>query len=258
MKVFDIIVDTSFSGYENTDVEHSLWAFLIFLHQTNQIINSDDYIFNRDKHSISVRVVCPEPNSLLLENTIAYVKDAKHKLETITQHPLRYQEVGAEPQYINYRVPENSSCYILRYGGFSPLLCGDTFKPIPLYRIPATHHDNKCYDNLCSWERNYKHLYGLWLSGSVCEAFAQKQLQDHHSKLSILGRELCQRIEDLTGKSTYYFLFNYRAWSKAQDLARKCPATGSKWLISGKTASDPIAFKCDTSRLVSELSANCR
>jgi predicted nucleic acid-binding Zn ribbon protein len=255
MKVFDIFLDTLHCGYENTDIEHGLWTFLAFLRQTNQIIN-DDYVFTRIGSSVRVSVVCPEPDSLTRQNTIAYVNDAKQALETMTHSALRYAEAGVEPQYANYRVPENSSHYILRQGGFSPLLCGDTCKPIPLYRIPPTHHDAKCYDNLRGWERNYQHLYGLWLKGDVCEAFALKQLQDHQSALSVLGRDLCRHIEDLTGKPTYYFLFNYRGWSKAKDRARKCPVTGNDWLIEGKTASDAIAFKCDASRLVSELSAN--
>jgi predicted nucleic acid-binding Zn ribbon protein len=131
-------------------------------------------------------------------------------------------------------------------------------KPIPLYHIPPTHHDSKCYDNLKSWERNYQRLYGLWLNGEVCEQFALRQLQDPRSKLSQMGREMCQRIEDLTGKPTYYFLLNYRRWTKAKDNTRKCPLTGKDWLLESKTSSDPIAFKCEESRLVSELSANCR
>ena len=36
----------------------------------------------------------------------------------------------------------------------------------------------------------------------------------------------------------------------------KCPITGNDWYIKGATASDFIAFKCDESRLVSELSTN--
>jgi predicted nucleic acid-binding Zn ribbon protein len=255
MKVFDIIIDISKSGYEDTEIEHILWTYLVFLNNTSQITN-DDYIFTKSGDTVRVRVVCPEPDSLFVESTTTYVKQARQKLEQLIGFPIRYKEVGTEPQASNYRVPQNSSFYILRYGWFSPLICGDTFTPIPLYYIPPTHHDGLCYDNLHTWERNYKRLYGLWLSGLVGERFALKQMQHFDSIISLVGRELCQRIEDLTGKPTYYFLFNYRGWSKAQDLARKCPITGQEWILPGKTSSDYIAFKCDESRLVSELSAN--
>jgi predicted nucleic acid-binding Zn ribbon protein len=258
MNVFDIIIDISKSGYEDTELEHNLWDYLVFLNDTCQITN-DDYIFTKSGDTIRVRVVCPEADTLFIENTTSYVKQARQKLEQLIGCPIRYEKVGTEPQVRNYRIPQNSSFYILYYGDFSPLICGDTLKPIPLYCIPPTHDDGLCYDNLHTWERSYKRLYGLWINGLVGERFALKQMQNADSILSQAGRELCQRIEDLTGKPTYYFLFNYRGWSKAQDLARKCPVTGQDWIIPGKTSSDDyIAFKCDESRLVSELSANVR
>jgi len=65
-------------------------------------------------------------------------------------------------------------------------------------------------------------------------------------------------LPELTGVPTYYFLFNYRTWTTKEDRERKCPITGNDWLIEGKTDDDFIAFKCDESRLVSELSTNTK
>ncbi|MFD1143005.1 DUF2310 family Zn-ribbon-containing protein [Larkinella insperata] len=64
-----------------------------------------------------------------------------------------------------------------------------------------------------------------------------------------------QRIVESTGIPTYYFLLNYRNWGRTKDHARKCPLTGQDWLIEGATINDFIGFKCDESRLVSELSS---
>ena len=136
-----------------------------------------------------------------------------------------------------------------------PLICGDTHTEIPLYKIPKTDHNGDDYDNLFFWNKNYNRLHGLWF-GSEYEAFAEEQMQDPYSSISKAGRALCTLIEKLTGVPTYYFLHNYRPWSKEKDKQRKCPITGNDWRIEGKTSSDYIAFKCDESRLVSELSTN--
>jgi predicted nucleic acid-binding Zn ribbon protein len=256
MKVFDIVLDLSKSGYADSDIEDKLWTLLCALTRTGQIIN-DNYIFIHKGDRMRVSVVCPEPDSLSIDQPIDYVSQAWQKLAAATGAEVRYEEIGVEPQFANYQVPQHSSFYILRYGAFSPVVCGDTFKPIPLYKIPPTHPDGKCYDNLRSWERNYRQIYGLWINGEICEDFFQQQMQDPTSELSAIGRNLCQIIERLTGQPTYYFLLNYRDWSVAEDLARLCPLTGREWLLAGKSADDAIAFKCDESRLVSELSHNC-
>ena len=136
-----------------------------------------------------------------------------------------------------------------------PLICGDTHTEIPLYKIPRTDHDGDDYDNLFFWNKNYDRLYGLWLS-SKYEVFAEEQMQDAYSSISKAGRKLATLVEKLTGVPTYYFLLNYRSWSEEKDKERKCPITGNDWLIKGAKIHDYIAFKCDESRLVSELSAN--
>ena len=44
-------------------------------------------------------------------------------------------------------------------------------------------------------------------------------------------------------------------WTKAEDMEQKCPLTGQDWLLPANTY-HYIDFKCDESRLVSELSQN--
>ncbi|MEE9439692.1 MAG: DUF2310 family Zn-ribbon-containing protein [Saprospiraceae bacterium] len=125
-----------------------------------------------------------------------------------------------------------------------------------MYSIPRTDHAGTDYDNIIFWHQDYKRLHGLWLSSGSYESFAQEQLQDILSPINKRGREICSVIEKLTGVPTFYFLFNYRSVSVVEDKQWKCPITGNNWYINGKSSSNFIAFKCDESRLVSELSSN--
>ncbi len=257
MPVFDITLDLSRCGYEDSEVEHALWSWLVCLHSAGQITN-DDYVFVWKDTTLRVTVVCPEREALFIKTPMKYARQQRARLEAITGGGITFEEAGMEPQEGAYEVPRRSSFYILRSGWFSPLICGDTFRPVPLYLIPPTDPDGDSYDNVRTWEYSYRRLYGLWLNGTVGEQFALRQMQDPRSTLSSIGRDLCHRIETLTGTPTYYFLMNDRHWSRKQDLSRKCPLTGKAWRIEGATTSDFIAFKCDASRLVSELSPSCR
>ena len=257
MKVFDIIIDVSKSGFEDSELEHHLWDLLSFLYDTRQIVN-DEYQFVRSGDSVRVSVACPEPSALMMTPPTRFIADKWAAIEALTQAKIEITQIGTDPNQAGYVIPQNPSFYILRQGWFSPLLCGDTGKPIPLYRIPPTNPDGDCYDNLRFWEKAYHRLYGLWIGSGVGERFALGQMQDHQSALSQQGRALCERIEALTGTPTYYHLFNYRGWSEKQDQARLCPVTGKLWRIEGSSTADFIAFKSDEARLVSELSFNCR
>lgn len=258
MPIFDIVLDISRSGYEETELEHLFWTYVANLYDTRQIAN-EDVVITRAADRVSARVVCPEVGSLFIETQPAHIGIVAKKIEVLTGRKIGYERAGIAPNMARYSGVARSSFYILRWGHFSPLLCGDTFRPIPLYEIPPasddpTWHDN--YDDINAWARTYRWLYGLWTGSSVGEDFAQRQMQDHRSELSKEGRRLCRRIEEMTGVPTFYFLINYRAWSTSKDEARRCPETGEDWQIAGRTAYHPIAFKCDASRLVSELSAN--
>jgi predicted nucleic acid-binding Zn ribbon protein len=256
MQVLSLEIDVAQSGFDGTPVEDRFWCLLGMLYDTRQII-ADTHCIVRNSDRISVQVTVPEPDALTRETT-DYVRQAWRDLETLTGKPIALVLVGTVIADDAVAPHAASPFYILRYGWWSPLICGATHKPIPLYRIPPTNPDGLCYDNMRFWENTYKRLYGLWLGSGVGEQFALKQMQAHDSQLSAQGRALCRRIEDLTGIPTYYFLFNYRGWSTAHDHARLCPETGNEWRIEGATASDFIAFKSDTARLVSELSTNCR
>ncbi len=252
MYAFDIKLKNNNPEYKELAEDMSTYIFL--LERTGQVLKNRE-ISVVDKNIISTPVLCPEIDSYKAENSTQYVLNAVNRLEQKSSSKIVYIQTGRAAEYPDYKVPENSSYYILRDQWVSPIVCGDTFKSVPLYKIPYTYHDGIGYDDIVFWQNNYERLYGLWTS--VYESFALGELQNVHSELNKIGRELCAKIEKLTGVPTYLFLFNDRDWSKQQDLDRKCPLTGNDWRISDEFSSGAINFKCDESRLVSELSPSC-
>ncbi|MCF6236025.1 MAG: Zn-ribbon-containing protein [Gammaproteobacteria bacterium] len=259
MYAFDIIIKNKrFKEKHNQQYEDWIdWAYdyVFHLDRTGQIIKKDHPIIVDDL-TLRVPVICPEKDSLFLKYCSEYSLDLIEKIEKNTGSTIESIFTGRDAGNPNYTVPENSSYYILRNGWESPLLCGDTHRPIPLYRFPGTDHNGVDYDNIYFWNQDFERLSGLWLSSGAYEAFTQEQMQNPFSSINKSGRKLCALVEKLTAVPTYYFLFNYRDGSQKQDQQRKCPITGNDWLIADKTSSDFIAFKCDESRLVSELSTN--
>ena len=170
--------------------------------------------------------------------------------------PIQFTPSGNNPRFTPYLDDVKPSFYVLNFSGYSPLVNGDSKERIPLYKIPHTYHDNACYNDIQFWNNNYNRIYGLWFNGAVGEQFARQQMQDPNSALSKQGRAVCQRIEEVTGMPTYYYLFNYRKRTRQQDLAWKCPLTGKDWLIEVDKRSHFMAFRCEESRLVSTFTRN--
>ena len=254
MFTFDIVLDFSSTGYQPEVVEH-LEYLMGCLYRSRQIVN-EDWCFVQDPISLRVSVTCPELNSLDPQNSTLYAKNWLSKIEIALQMPVRFVPTGHDPRYPFYVEQGKPSFYILNFEGYSPLLNGDSNEPVPLYKIPFTYHDDACYDDIRFWSYNYESVYGLWFNGAVGEQFALRQMQDVDSALSKQGRAVCQRIEEVTGVPTYYFLFNYRRRSLKQDGAWKCPLCGKEWLVASAKSSDDIAFRCSESRLMSRFSQN--
>jgi predicted nucleic acid-binding Zn ribbon protein len=223
------------------------------LHKTNQIENKERQ-FEPIENGLSVILFCPEKNSFETAYSTQYAKQWRAKLETELECNFEFNYIGTDPEYGEAFIPESSDFFILKTGEYSSLLDGDTFDPIPLYKIPFTY-DGETYTDINWWERNYIRVEGLWFSGEVGGKWSEDQLQNHDSELSEQGRACAKKIEEVTKVPTYYFLFNYRVGQEADKL-RKCPGCGGDWLINGKTSDDLYGFKCDSCRLVSELTSN--
>ncbi len=202
-----------------------------------------------------MNLYCPEKDSLNDKYLSAYGRDLRKKIENDFNVRIKPEYAGIDPGIPSTPIPSVSNFYILGSRDWSPLLDGETLEPVPIYRIPFTNQDTESYDDLYSWERNYKNIEDTWLIGEAGENQAKNQLRNYDSELNRQGMTIRKKIEELTAIPTYYFLFNYRARGKIKDKKRKCPGCGADWLIEGKTFNDCYAFKCDRCRLVSGLSS---
>ena len=171
---------------------------------------------------------------------------------------------GRDPQWwiIDDDVPErfpdwhdSSTLYLFTHAfdDASPICCGDSGEPIPVYLLPISDQDRQ---GLYSWAGSYKDLDNVWLASGALEIPAYKQLADPTSDLSVTGRELCVRIENATKKPTYYYLTRY--WGRNDgEATRPCPLCGGEWRLSDQnedmTPFHKFQFKCDGCRLVSRI-----
>lgn len=223
------------------------------LYGTNQITNEERQ-YERIENGLSVRLICPEKESYLDNNTNFYALEWKKRIEEELECKFEFNYIGLDPEFEQTEIPEHREFLILKSGGFSPVIEGKSLNPIPLYQLPYTYQDGKCFSDINSWDNNYIRVRGLWFNGAVGERWAQNQLQNHNSELSKQGIKCCQKIEKVTGIPTYYFLFSYRAWGQKKERERKCPNCGGDWLVENKTSDDFYAFQCHDCRLISELS----
>jgi len=133
----------------------------------------------------------------------------------------------------------------------SPICCGDTGRPIPLYLLPITQHTR---ESIYFWARSYNYHDNIWLGSAALEIPAYKQLADPISDLSVTGRELSADVERATKTPTFYFMHRY--WGRNDgEAVRPCPVCGGKW-HSSETATDRqpfhrFHFRCKRCRLVS-------
>ena len=255
MFTFDLVINLANLSFE--DIRYESENLLLYLRGSSQIINQD-HQFILEKNQLSMPVTCPQPNSLDARYCPKFVLHCLEQLQTKTQMPLEIRPTGRAADRLTYQVPVGSSSYILFGKGFSPVICGDTFQEIPLYLLPSLNPEGDGYQDLNLWHSAYQCLDDLWLVSEYGERYALQQLQQVGSPFAEQGRRLCQRIEQLTGVPTYYFLSNRRGWSETQDRAQRCPLTGEEWLLDGSTFNDVIGFRCRESRLVSELSSMVR
>jgi predicted nucleic acid-binding Zn ribbon protein len=132
----------------------------------------------------------------------------------------------------------------------SCLCCGDCFRPVPLYAVPATY-DREYYDVLC-WQSDYQACDQLQMGCSTGERFALREMSQVDSSLSQRGREICGKIEAGTGLPVFYYLHRYRGKSKRFERERRCPGCGEPWLLE-EPLHELFDFQCSPCRLLSNI-----
>ncbi|PWV56420.1 DUF2310 family Zn-ribbon-containing protein [Chitinophaga sp. S165] len=225
---------------------HDADFFIRSLRSNGQLVSINDvFLFQED--SVWLHVQCLKKDSLDERYNSDYVNQWTSILMERYNVTISYKYVGEHLVSVSTAEIDSSSSLILYWGGASPIRSGDNFDQIPLYNFPYTNTRYRSYDDINSWSRSYEEIDGLWFRGSMGEKRFHNYLSDIKSPLTKQGRSICTKLEELTGKPSYYYLFNYD--SKKNE--HRCPSCGGEWQLENKLL-EKFDLKCDHCRLVSE------
>lgn len=222
--------------------------FIRSLRSNGQLVSRND-VFVSNHQSVAIHVRCPHTDSLDSQYNSEHVNHWINVLMERHGVNISYQFAGEDLAPIASTDVASSNSFILYWGGSSPIRSGDNFAPIPLYHFPYTNTKQRSYDDINSWSKTYEEIDGLWFRGTLGEQQFQSYLTDIQSPLTRQGREICSRLEQLTGKPSYYYLFN----TTSKDLEHNCPSCGGSWQLDNKILSR-FDRKCEPCRLISETS----
>ncbi|MEE2001707.1 DUF2310 family Zn-ribbon-containing protein [Alkalimonas sp. MEB108] len=138
----------------------------------------------------------------------------------------------------------------------SPLRCSEHFAPVPLFRLGAEKHSD--YEDFIRWQLQYQALDEIQMQQQrVLPKSAENALQQLHSKLNRQGRRLARRVEQLSGKACYYYLYSGSSPDCQLEASKVCPGCGSDWQLSDHWHG-LFQFRCDNCRLVSNIAWDCQ
>jgi predicted nucleic acid-binding Zn ribbon protein len=244
---------------DEAEVSQGVYGLLASLSQNGQILAADVPVTYTDSEC-RVVVSCPETTSLQLRHANKYVR---RDLSDLRSHGLQKPIVRVLGRGIES--PAADPCkrplwYVLMtnyLSNESPLMCGEHYLPVPLYRAPHTYAADPSYFDVRCWQREWKCCDELQMQCGGGERFGTRQIADVRSPLAAAGRDLCRRIEKLSGVPSYYYLYRGDGRSAAAERRRPCPGCGRKWLLS-EPLHGVIDFKCNRCRLVSNLAWGLR
>ena len=218
-----------------------------------QVLGNEN-IYAQAKNAFKMYLYIPEKDSL----------DKKYNNKYLDKDFIKLKEVGlANPKVkiIDEKSQDDELCdckkpssYILfttYVALYTSLRCKKCFGTVPLYKIPKIYDDSEYYPLIC-WQSDYRSCDSLQMNCSVGEKFALKQLGSLDSQLTKDGLKVCKKIEEVTNIKTYYYLYKSKAKSKKQELLRRCPSCGKKWLLK-KTLHSLFDFECKRCKLLSNI-----
>jgi predicted nucleic acid-binding Zn ribbon protein len=220
--------------------------FIRSLRSNGQLVSRNDVFLFQD-NVVTTHVRCLRKDSLDERHNSDYVNQWTTIMMERYGVTITYKYVGEDLAPVATADGASSNSYILYWGGPSPVRSGDTFRQIPLYQLPYTNTRHRSYDDINSWANSYEEIDGLWFRGTMGEKRFHNYLSDIKSPLTKQGREICSKLEELTGKPSYYYLFNY----DSKKMAQHCPSCGADWQLDSKLL-EKFDLKCDDCRLVSE------
>ncbi len=250
------ITEITFECFDNTTfeaVDKAINGLLEAWRYNGQILGREFPLLFLDG-AFQVRLVCPEKDSLHPKYHSLEVKQALAKLAdaflTAPKIKLLGQDINSEASS-----PTLAKNWQILYTTYvhtcSPLRCGDTFMPIPLYKIPAVFNGNQ--KAIIKWQTQWQACDEIQMAGTFkAELAALAEIQDVKAGLFRTGWDLRGQIECLTQMPTYYYQYHLGEKDIESAKARRCPMCKGDWRLT-EPLHEFIYFKCDDCRLVSNL-----
>lgn len=254
MYVVEITFDC-FSDTQIVDVERAINGLMDALRYHGQILGRE-FPIAMNKGRFSVRVVCPEKDSLHPRFYSSQVKTAVLKLSAAGLLSPKIKVLGLDIN--SEQSAENTHpSWQLLYSTFvhisSPLRCGQTFSPIPLYKIPSIANED--HQALIKWQTQWQSCDEIQMIGGCQAEFAAlDEIQKVDSLLFQQGIKLRCDIEQITKIPTYYYQYRVGGNDLLDEQQRLCPMCGSADWQLDVPLHDIFHFKCISCRLVSNLS----
>ncbi|WP_299020369.1 Zn-ribbon-containing protein [uncultured Photobacterium sp.] len=251
------VVELQFECFDNTTisaVDMTVNSLLDALRYNGQILGREFPIV-MDDGIFRVRVVCPEQDSLHPQFHSDSVKACLNRLgQACLLNPkikVLGRDINSEAAAENLS-PSWQVIYTTYVHTCSPLRCGDTLMPIPLYRIgPTLNGDHKA---VVKWQTEWQACDEIQMAGGCqAEHAALHEIRDVESDLFRRGWDLRGRIEYITKIPTYYYQYQVGGDSLEAEQRRPCPKCGSEWHLD-EPLHGIFHFKCDNCRIVSNLS----
>lgn len=212
-------------------MEHLVYDLLGAWYLNGQTLNNN-YVYVKGGTYISY-ISTDDTDSLDEKYANEYVKEAMGKVS----YNIKY--CGELTESEGCCSCKNPSCYELYTNTYnaSPIICGDCWRPVPLYRFPHLDRE-KDYFRLINWTEMYMHMKELWFA-SYHDRYTYRQLTHIDSILVKEGRKICRDMEKLLCKPVYYNL------DYPKCVPELCPSCGKVWRrIDNPNSEEYICEEC--------------
>ena len=211
----------------------------------------DHWKFAEARGALLVTLSIPERTSLSDENNNRWVEAAITKLSNSEWSAPRVTGIQADPSGTRTCGCVDGCPSLVLYVEYlessSPLRCGECFGSLPLYRLPPTSGGE--YWDLHDWAGSYGAVLELHMGGPA-ESWADAELASADSELSLLGRKVAQRVQDVAGVRTFYYLLQ----SYSEPGAERCPECDSGWRCE-PAWHGRFEYRCDDCLLLADIGA---
>ncbi|WP_076408130.1 Zn-ribbon-containing protein [Shewanella sp. UCD-KL12] len=251
------VIELRFECFDNTTITAAEKAIngLLEAYRANGQVLGREFAVAFNDGEFKVRLLMPEKSSLAKRFNSPWVSRALEELTDAKLLAPREKYIG---QDINSEVSSSEApSWQLLYTSYvhmcSPVRNGDTLQPIPLYQLPATFNGD--HKRIIRWQTEWQACDELQMAaGTKAEFAALDELTSIQSDLFRRGWDLRGRLEYLTKIPTYYYLYRVGGESLASEKMRPCPRCGNKEWLLDEPLLDMFHFRCDTCRIVSNIS----